>query len=251
MCLCGAEVQPEAWGFQWRLHEGSGLHAHCTASVNAASAEQEMNYCSGQSGKYLTPLPSPSPNNPFGLPAWSANQVAKAPLVFPFFFFLKKKKVDESLILKNCAIQQTNFLFCLLSLLIYRTQLNIIEAGSWFAVWAIWRRISFFVIMPRRRPLWVTRHCLRPSFRKMSTTISIGVWSVTVKGLISRMLLSFNGRGLSAGRDGVCCAKHTRELPTIPSCFFLALSIAIVRSLLRANPTNRWDSFDIITGKPL
>jgi hypothetical protein len=38
------------------------------------------------------------------------------------------------------------------------------------------------------------------------------------------MLLSFNGRGLSAGRDGVCCAKHTRELPTIPSCFFLALS---------------------------
>lgn len=91
MCLCGAEVQPEAWGFQWRLHEGSGLHAHCTASVNAASAEQEMNYCSGQSGKYLTPLPSPSPNNPFSLPAWSANQVAKAPLVFPFFFFKEEK----------------------------------------------------------------------------------------------------------------------------------------------------------------
>lgn len=73
-------------------------------------------------------------------------------------------------------------------------------------------------------PLCVTRHCRRPSFRKMSTTISMGVWSVTVNGLMSRMLRSFSGRGLSAGRDGVCCAKHTRELPTIPSCFFLALS---------------------------
>lgn len=151
--LCGAEGQPEAWGLQWRLHEGSGLHSHCIASVNAASAEQhEMNYCSSQLGKSLTPAPSPSPNNPSSLPALFANQVAKARLYFlSFFFFFKKKKVDEPLILKNCAIQQTNFLFCLLSLLIYRTQLNIIEAGSWFAVWAIWRRISFFVIMPRRR----------------------------------------------------------------------------------------------------
>lgn len=70
----------------------------------------------------------------------------------------------------------------------------------------------------------VTRHWRRPSFRKMSTTISMGVWSVTVNGLMSRMLRSFSGRGLSAGRDGVCCAKHTRELPTIPSCFFRALS---------------------------
>lgn len=53
--------------------------------------------------------------------------------------------------LKCCAIQQMNLLFRLLSLLSYGFQLNIIEAGSWFAVWAIWRRISFFVIMPRRR----------------------------------------------------------------------------------------------------
>lgn len=83
------------------------------------------------------------------------------------------------------------------------------------------KRTDFF---HQTYPLWVTRHCLRPSFRKISTTISIGVWSVTVKGLMSRMLRSFSGRGLSAGRDGVCCAKHTRELPTIPSCFFLALS---------------------------
>lgn len=25
------------------------------------------------------------------------------------------------------------------------------DSGSWFAIWAIWRRISFFVIIPRRR----------------------------------------------------------------------------------------------------
>lgn len=151
--LCGAEGQPEAWGLQWRLHEGSGLHSHCIASVNAASAEQhETNYRSSQWGKYLTPAPSPSPTIPPVSQHYLQTRLQKPGLYFlSFFFFFKKKKVDESLILKNCAIQQTNFLFCLLSLLIYRTQLNIIEAGSWFAVWAIWRRISFFVIMPRRR----------------------------------------------------------------------------------------------------
>lgn len=53
----------------------------------------------------------------------------------------------------------------------------------------------------------------------------MGVWSVTVKGLMSSMLLSFKGLGLSAGSDGVCWAKQTLELPTIPSCFFLALSL--------------------------
>lgn len=58
-------------------------------------------------------------------------------LAFRFFFFKGEKKVDDSLRLKSCAIQQMNFLFCFLSLLIYRIQLNIIEAGSWFAVWAI------------------------------------------------------------------------------------------------------------------
>lgn len=78
---------------------------------------------------------------------------------------------------------------------------------------------------PITHPLCVTRHCLKPNFRKISTTISIGVWSVTVKGLMSSMLLSFKGRGLSAGSDGVCWAKQTLELPTIPSCFFLALSL--------------------------
>lgn len=39
--------------------------------------------------------------------------------------------------LKCCAIQQMNLLFRFLSLLSYGFQLNIMEAGSWFAVWAI------------------------------------------------------------------------------------------------------------------
>lgn len=43
--------------------------------------------------------------------------------------------------------------------------------------------------------------------RKMSTTISMGVWSVTVKGLMSRMERSLRGRGLSAGSVGACCVK--------------------------------------------
>lgn len=30
-------------------------------------------------------------------------------------------------------------------------QLNMMDSGSWFAIWAMWRRISFFVIIPRRR----------------------------------------------------------------------------------------------------
>ncbi len=67
-------------------------------------------------------------------------------------------------------------------------------------------------------PLCVTRHWRRPSLRKMSTTISMGVWSVTVKGLMSRMLRSFSGRGLSAGRVGACWVKYTREFSIIPSC---------------------------------
>lgn len=56
-------------------------------------------------------------------------------------------------------------------------------------------------------PLWVTKHWRSPSFLKMSTTISMGVWSVTVKGLMSRMERSFKGLGLSAGRVGACWVK--------------------------------------------
>ena len=53
--------------------------------------------------------------------------------------------------LKRGAAQQAGLLPGLLSLRRHGAQLNIMEAGSWFAVWAIWRRISFFVMIPRRR----------------------------------------------------------------------------------------------------
>lgn len=101
----------------------------------------------------------------------------------------------------------------------------------------------------------MTRHCLRPNFRKISTTISIGVWSVTVKGLISSMLLSFKGRGLSAGSDGVCWAKQTLELPTIPSCFFLALSLrkrgkGLEKEQRRKNLGNAVQTNEINTTRP-
>lgn len=134
MRLCGADVTARCSRIPMkapgRLKPALSLHS---LSECDSAEQREMDYCC------LTLFLSPSPNNPSVLPALFAIRVAKAHLVFPFlsFFFLKKKKVDESRRLKNCAIQQTNFLFCLLSLLIYRTQLNIIEAGSWFAVWAI------------------------------------------------------------------------------------------------------------------
>lgn len=94
-------------------------------------------------------VPSPSNCTP---PALFAACVAKAWLsYFLFFFFLRRKQVDGSLRSKSCAIQQMSLLFRFVALLTCAAQLNIIDAGSWFAVWAIWRRISFFVIMPRRR----------------------------------------------------------------------------------------------------
>lgn len=139
--LCGADVTARCSRIPLKA-PGRLKHALSLHSLSECdSAEQrEMGYCCRYLGKYRTLFLSPSPNNPSVLPALFAIRVAKAHLVFPFlsfFFFLKKKKVDESRRLKNCAIQQTGFLFCVLSLLIYRTQLNIIEAGSWFAVWAI------------------------------------------------------------------------------------------------------------------
>ena len=42
---------------------------------------------------------------------------------------------------------------------------------------------SFLVMMPNSRPLCVTRVCLSPSFRNMSTTVSIGVWNILWKNL--------------------------------------------------------------------
>lgn len=56
-------------------------------------------------------------------------------------------------------------------------------------------------------PLWVTRHWRNPSLRNISTTISIGVWSVTVKGLRSRMLLSFSIEGELGGSGGEWSVK--------------------------------------------
>lgn len=58
-------------------------------------------------------------------------------------------------------------------------------------------------------PLCVTRHCLSPSFLKMSTVMSIAVWSVTVKGLRSTIPLRRRGGGASGGRGGVCSVKTT------------------------------------------
>lgn len=82
---------------------------------------------------------------------------------------------------------------------------------------------SFFPCLATH-PLRVTRHCRSPSFRKMSTTVSMGVWSVTVKGLKFRMRLSFSGCGLLAGSSGGSSVKYMMELLTMPSCLCLAFS---------------------------
>ena len=29
--------------------------------------------------------------------------------------------------------------------------MNMMDSGSWFIIWAMWRRTSFLVMMPRRR----------------------------------------------------------------------------------------------------
>lgn len=78
-------------------------------------------------------------------------------------------------------------------------------------------------------PLRVTRHWRSPSFRKISTTVSMGVWSVTVKGLRFRMRLSFSGCGLLAGSSGGSSVKYMMELLTMPSCLCLAFSRIMVK----------------------
>ena len=77
---------------------------------------------------------------------------------------------------------------------------------------------------PATHPLRVTRHCRSPSFRKISTTVSMGVWSVTVKGLRFRTRRSFRGWGLLAGSSGGSSVKYMMELLTMPSCLCLAFS---------------------------
>ena len=58
----------------------------------------------------------------------------------------------------------------------------------------------------------------------MSTTVSIGVWSVTVKGLRFKTRRSFRGCGLLAGSSGGSSVKYMTESLTIPSCLCLAFS---------------------------
>lgn len=77
---------------------------------------------------------------------------------------------------------------------------------------------------PSFYPLWVTRHWRRPSLRKMSTTMSMAVWSVTVNGLRSMIPRSFNGGGLLGGCGGVYSVKKIREALTTPSCRWRAFS---------------------------
>ena len=61
---------------------------------------------------------------------------------------------------------------------------------------------SFLVMMPNSRPLCVTRVCLSPSFRNMSTTVSIGVWNIFLKKLTSLgWSLHLPGQWLWSGPD--------------------------------------------------
>lgn len=123
------------------LHHLAWL-AHCTimadrTSRDASSAGQQLSLPTLPSA-FLLATYSPRPTPDFQQHCYAKTQLLSLIL-------------EVSPRLKCCAIQQMNLLFRFLSLLSYGFQLNIIEAGSWFAVWAIWRRISFFVIMPRRR----------------------------------------------------------------------------------------------------
>lgn len=77
---------------------------------------------------------------------------------------------------------------------------------------------------PATHPLRVTRHWRSPSFPEPSTTVSMGVWSVTVKGLRFRTRRSFRGCGLLAGSSGGSSVKYMTESLTMPSCLCLAFS---------------------------
>lgn len=57
----------------------------------------------------------------------------------------------------------------------------------------------------------------------MSTTVSIGVWSVTVMGAISKIFLSLSGGGPRLW-TGVVDVNMTKDWPQMPSILFLALA---------------------------
>lgn len=129
-------------------------------------------------------------------------------------------------------------------------------------------------------PLWVTRTWRKPSFRNMSMTVSIGVWSVTVIGARSKMRRNFNGSDPCQG-DGILGVNKTRESSLNPSIVRFAFAIrtqeqewthnisktmnfnahqltfeqnlptARERSRRRTKPTRNCDSLDTTTGKPL
>lgn len=73
-------------------------------------------------------------------------------------------------------------------------------------------------------PLCVTRTWRKPSFRNMSMTVSIGVWSVTVIGARSKMRLNFNGGDPCQG-EGILGVNKTSESSLSPSMVLLALAV--------------------------
>ena len=99
-------------------------------------------------------------------------------------------------------------------------------------------------MIPSNLPLCVTRVCLRPSFLNISTTVSIGVWSVIVMGARSTIFLSLIGGG-PLPTTGTCWVKTHREDPGKDSRRALALSVASNRSRLNTKPTRYWDSLQV------
>lgn len=58
----------------------------------------------------------------------------------------------------------------------------------------------------------------------MSTTVSIGVWSVMVMGAISNIFLSLSGGGEIGCKTGVVDTNNTKESPLKPSTVRFAFS---------------------------
>jgi hypothetical protein len=65
-------------------------------------------------------------------------------------------------------------------------------------------------------PLCVTSVCRSPSLRNMSTTVSIGVWSVMVMGAMSNIFFSLSGGGPVVW-GGAELTNRTSDWPQIPS----------------------------------
>jgi hypothetical protein len=74
-------------------------------------------------------------------------------------------------------------------------------------------------------PLCVTSVCRSPSLRNMSTTVSMGVWSVMVMGAMSKIFFSFSGGGPDAW-GGTEFTNRTRDCPQIPSSVRFAFAAA-------------------------